>query len=152
MQEHVRAGGRRLLFAAVISVIAIFGVAATAAPAQAATAPGKFSTTQASCWVNVFAWVSTSPSFQGNLSSIVSCNTTVQKITQTMYVRDYYTGAVVATVGPVSQFNTTSGGIAYHWFCNQLSPRTLWGEVHGSVTELNGVVSNGTWSTQVLSC
>lgn len=151
MLEHVRAGGRRLLLALAISAIATLGGAA-AASAQPASAPDKLGTIQASCWVNVFAWVSTSPSLQGNLSSIVSCNTTVQKITQTMYVRDYYTGAVVATVGPVSQFNTTSGGIAYSWHCSQISPRTLWGEVHGSVTELNGAVSNATWSTQVLSC
>jgi len=105
-----------------------------------------------SCWVNVFAWVSTSPSNQGNLSSIVSCNTTVRSIAQTMYVHDYYTGAVVATVGPITQFNTTSGGISYQWYCSQVSPRTLWGEVHGTVTELNGAVSTGSWSTQVLSC
>ena len=102
--------------------------------------------------MNVFAWVSTSPSYQGNLSSILSCSTTVWEISQTMYVHDYYTGAVVATVGPVDQYNTTSGGIAYHWYCNQFSPRTLWGEVHGSVTEYGGAVSTGTWSTQVLSC
>lgn len=149
MVECVRDFGRRLLLAVIFMVVLVVG--ATVTPAQAESAPGEFQI-QASCWVNVFAWVSTSPSYQGNLSSIVSCNTTVSKISQTMYVHDYYTGAVVATVGPVDQYNTTSGGIAYHWYCNQFSPRALWGEVRGSVTEYSGAVSTGTWSTQVLRC
>jgi hypothetical protein len=106
---------------------------------------------QASCWVNTFAWVSTSPSNQGNLSSIVSCNTTVSRISQTMYVHDYYTNAIVATV-PADAFNTTSGGVAYHWYCSSISPHAYWGEVRATVTEYNGFVSNGSWGTQVLSC
>jgi len=147
MSDRVR-GGRRLLLATVIAVLATFAVAAPASASEKTDAPGV----QVSCWVNVFAWVSTSPSMQGNLSSIISCGSTVQKISQTMYVRDYYTGAIVATVGPVDQFNTTSGGIAYHWYCNQWAPRTFWGEVRGTVTEYSGFVSSGSWGTQALSC
>ena len=139
------------MLAVVMAVVATFG-GATAGSAQAESKGTEFQVAAASCWVNVFAWVSTSPSMQGNLSSIVSCNTTVQKISQTMYVHDYYTGAIVATVGPVDQFNTTSGGIAYSWYCSQFSPRTLWGEVRGTVVEYSGAVSNASWSTQALSC
>jgi hypothetical protein len=136
---------RRAVIAIVVSVVGL--IVGTGATAQAQPAA-----TQASCWVNVFAWVSTSPSNQGNLSSLVSCNPTVQKISQTMYVHDWNTGAVVATVGPVDQFNTTSAGIAYSWFCNRIQPQSRWGEVHGTVVEYGGAVSTGSWSTQVLSC
>jgi hypothetical protein len=132
----------------VISILAALGTVAISAPAQAQSA----TTASASCWVNVFAWVSTSPSMQGNLSSTVSCNPTVQKITLTMIVHNVSDGAVVATVGPVDQFNTTSAGIKYTWYCNQSFPRNLYGEVHGSVTEYGGAVSTGAWSTQSLGC
>jgi hypothetical protein len=142
----------RLLLIIAVSLVALFG-STTMASAQPGRSPGGSASIQAaSCWVNVFAWVSTSPSQQGNLSSIVSCNTTVARITQTMYVHDYYTGAIVATVGPLDQFNTTSQGIAYHWYCSPFSPRTLWGEVRGTVVEYSGAVSNGSWGTQALSC
>lgn len=136
---------KRGLAAFAIAILAALGTVVTSAPAQAQT-------TAASCWVNVFAWVSTSPSVQGNLSSIVSCNVTVQKISQTMIVHNVSDGAVVATVGPVDVFNTTSGGIKYAWYCNQFFPRNLYGEVHGTVTEYGGAVSNGAWGTQSLNC
>ena len=136
---------RRGLVAFAISILAALGTVAVSTPAKASTA-------SASCWVNVFAWVSTSPSVQGNLSSIVSCNTTVQKISQTMIVHNVSDGAVVATVGPVDQFNTTSAGIKYTWYCNSSFPRNLYGEVHGTVTEYGGAVSNGAWGTQSLGC
>src|SRR5262245_8621175 len=133
---------RRCLVAFVISVLAAFGMAATtAAPAQAGT-------TAVSCWTNVFAWVSTFPSVQGNLSSTLSCATTVQKITLTMIVHNVSDNAVVATVGPTDTFNTSSAGIKYAWYCNQFFPRNLYGEVRGSVTEYSGAVSNGVWGTQ----
>lgn len=151
MFESLRGRGSRLIVAAAVAVAATLAVTA---PASAAPDPSKrqVGVTAASCWVNVFAWVSTSPSNQGNLSSIVSCNTTVQRITQTMYVRDYYTGAIVATVGPIDKLNTTSGGISYSWYCSQFSPRALWGDVRGTVVEYSGAVSNGSWGTQVLRC
>jgi hypothetical protein len=136
---------RRVLVTFAISILAALGIVGLSTPAQAQAA-------SASCWVNVFAWVSTSPSVQGNLSSIVSCNTTVQKITQTMIVHNVSDGSVVATVGPVDLFNTTSAGIKYSWYCNQFFPRNLYGEVHGSVTEYGGAVSTGAWGTQSLSC
>ncbi len=142
----------KLVLAVALSMMVALGGAATVGSAQADIPREKAGAVQVSCWVNVFAWVSTSPSHQGNLSSIVSCNATVRSISQTMYVRDYYTGAIVATVGPVTQFNVMSGGIAYQWYCNQLSPRTLWGQVQGTVTDASGAVSTGSWSTQVLSC
>ena len=153
MSDFARTGVRRLLLAIVISVVTVLGgTLATPASAQAELKSAPMATTAASCWVNTFAWVSTSPSNQGNLSSIVSCNTTVQKISQTMYVRDYYTGAIVTTVGPVQQFNTTSGGISYSWYCSQFNPKAYWGDVRATVTEYSGAVSNGSWGTQVLSC
>lgn len=154
MSENMRIRGRRLLLTAVLTVIfaATTATAASSASAQAKPLAPEAGVTAASCWVNVFAWVSTSPSNQGNLSSIVSCNTTVQRITQTMYVRNYNTGAIVATVGPLDTFNTTSAGIAYHWFCNQFSPQALWGDVRATVVEYSGAVSNGSWGTQLLSC
>lgn len=139
---------RRGLVAFGISILAALGTVATSTPAQAQSN----GTTAASCWVNVFAWVSTSPGVQGNLSSIVSCNVTVAKISQTMLVHNVSDGAVVATVGPVDALNTTSGGIKYAWFCNQSFPRNLYGEVHGTVTEYGGAVSNGVWGTQSLNC
>lgn len=136
---------RRVLVTFAISILAALGIVVLPAPAQAQTAA-------ASCWVNVFAWVSTSPSVQGNLSSIVSCNTTVQKISQTMIVRKVSDGSIVTTVGPVDQFNTTSAGMKYAWYCNQFFPQNLYGEVHGTVTEYSGTVSNGAWGTQSLNC
>lgn len=139
---------KRGLVAFAISILAAFGTVAVSTPAQAQ----PVSTAAASCWVNVFAWVSTSPSVQGNLSSIVSCNVTVQKISQTMIVHNVSDGAVVATVGPVDGLNTTSAGIKYAWYCNQFFPRNLYGEVHGTVTEYGGAVSNGAWGTQSLNC
>lgn len=93
---------RRLLLAIAVALIATLSGAPTV---SAKPVSHDVSAIQVSCWVNVFAWVSTSPSQQGNLSSIVSCNATVQEISQTMSVHDYYTGAIVATVGPVDQFS-----------------------------------------------
>ena len=136
---------RRGLVALAASLLALFGGAVTT------SATANASTQAASCWVNVFAWVSTVP-YQGNLSSTVSCNVTVQKITLTMLVHRVSDGSVVATVGPQDTFNTMSAGIKYAWYCNNSFPQNLYGEVRGSVTEYGGAVSNGTWGTQSLNC
>jgi hypothetical protein len=137
---------RRGLVALAVSLLALLGGAVTTSAAANAQ------TQAASCWVNVFAWVSTFPGVQGNLSSTVSCNVQVQKITLTMLVHNVSNGAVVATVGPQDTWNTMSAGIKYAWYCNSSFPQNLYGEVRGTVTEYGGAVSNGTWGTQSLSC
>lgn len=137
---------RRGLVALAVSLLALVGGAVTTSTAAQA------GTTAASCWTNAWAWVSTFPSNQGNLSGTLTCNVGVQKITLTMLVHRYSDGAVITTVGPQDTFNTTSAGIKYAWYCSYSFPQTLYGEVRGSVTEYSGTVLTGTWYTPVLSC
>jgi hypothetical protein len=148
MLERGRRSGRRLLLAVVIAALAALGGAMTAAPAQADAGM----VIQESCWSNAFAWVSTSPSYKGNLSGIASCSPAVPKLSVMMYVHSAVNGSVVQTVGPVVNFNTQSVGVAYSWYCFPPAPTSLYGEVRGEVTYANGTVGTGTWYTPTLSC
>jgi len=148
MLERGRRSGRRLLLAVVMAVVAVLGTAMTAAPAQADAGM----VVQESCWSNAFAWVSTSPSNQGNLSGIASCFPAVPKLSLTMYVHSAVNGSVVKTIGPVVNFNTQSVGVAHSWYCFPPAPTALYGELYGVVTYANGAVGTGTWYTPALSC